>query len=107
MLKMKLQVSSLNKSLFIYIVLEELPIVEAPGHRSVFIGDPKLSDFKQVLMNAGYHAELYGGVLWTCEGMIALKKEEVDGQPRIKLDGVLCDDYFKIRDLLYSQYTIL
>ena len=29
------------------------------------------------------------------------------GEPTLKIDGVLCENYFKIRKLLYSQFRIL
>jgi hypothetical protein len=45
-------------------------------HKSVFIGEVKLYDFKSTLANAGYRSEFYGGVLVvnTPEGPISLKK---------------------------------
>jgi cleavage and polyadenylation specificity factor subunit 2 len=87
--------------------LNEAAEHEIPGHRAVFIGEVRLADFKQVLAQSGYRSEFIGGVLVTAEGTIALKKEEVEGLPRIKIEGVISADYFKIRQLLYSQYTIL
>ena len=78
-----------------------------PGHRAIFIGEVSLANFKEVLQQAGYRADFVGGVLITAEGTIALRKEEVDGLPRIKIEGVISADYFKIRQLLYSQYIIL
>ena len=81
--------------------------MEIPGHRAVFIGEVRLADFKMILINAGYRAEFSGGMLVTADGTVSLKKEEVGGVPRIKIEGTLSDDYFKIRELLYSQYTIL
>lgn len=47
--------------------------VQVPGHASVFIGEPRLSDFKQVLTKAGIQAEFSGGAL-ICNNMVAVKK---------------------------------
>jgi len=88
-------------------LLEEIPSSDVTGHGVSFIGDLKLADLKQVLSTVGYKSELYGGMLVTCEGSIALKKKMVNGQPRIKIEGILSEDYFKIRNLLYSQFKIL
>jgi len=77
------------------------------ARNSVFIGEVKLSDFKQALATAGYKSEFYGGQLLTCDGTISLKRKEKSGHSRIKIEGLISDDYFKIRDLLYSQYTII
>jgi hypothetical protein len=57
--------------------LEEVPATDPrknEGHRVVYIGEVKLADFRQVLTNNGYKSDLYGGILWTCEGTISLKK---------------------------------
>jgi len=78
-----------------------------PGHKAVYIGDVKLNDFKMILQQAGFRAEFYGGALIVGEGNIALRKEEVEGSSGIKIEGVISEDYFKIRQLLYSQYIVL
>uniref|UniRef100_A0A3B3QC40 Cleavage and polyadenylation specificity factor subunit 2 n=1 Tax=Paramormyrops kingsleyae TaxID=1676925 RepID=A0A3B3QC40_9TELE len=83
--------------------LEPLPSNEIPGHQSVFINEPRLSDFKQVLLREGIQAEFVGGVL-VCNNMVAVRRTEAG---RIGLEGCLCDDYFKIRDLLYQQYAVV
>ncbi|CAB1339891.1 unnamed protein product [Coregonus sp. 'balchen'] len=83
--------------------LEPLPAHEIPGHQSVFINEPRLSDFKQVLLREGIQAEFVGGVL-VCNNMVAVRRTEAG---RIGLEGCLCDDYYKIRELLYQQYAVL
>jgi cleavage and polyadenylation specificity factor subunit 2 len=47
---------------------------QPPGHRAVFIGEMKLSDFKQVLTQAGYRAEFFGGALIVGDGSISLRR---------------------------------
>uniref|UniRef100_A0A673AU12 Cleavage and polyadenylation specificity factor subunit 2 n=1 Tax=Sphaeramia orbicularis TaxID=375764 RepID=A0A673AU12_9TELE len=83
--------------------LEPLPTHEIPGHQSVFINEPRLSDFKQVLLREGIQAEFVGGVL-VCNNMVAVRRTEAG---RIGLEGCLCDDYYKIRELLYQQYAVV
>uniref|UniRef100_A0A8C5CNP8 Cleavage and polyadenylation specificity factor subunit 2 n=1 Tax=Gadus morhua TaxID=8049 RepID=A0A8C5CNP8_GADMO len=83
--------------------LEPLPTQEVSGHQSVFINEPRLSDFKQVLLREGIQAEFVGGVL-VCNNMVAVRRTEAG---RIGLEGCLCDDYFKIRELLYQQYAVV
>uniref|UniRef100_A0A803JRS7 Cleavage and polyadenylation specificity factor subunit 2 n=1 Tax=Xenopus tropicalis TaxID=8364 RepID=A0A803JRS7_XENTR len=83
--------------------LEPLPSNEVPGHQSVFMNEPRLSDFKQVLLREGIQAEFVGGVL-VCNNMVAVRRTETG---RIGLEGCLCEDFFKIRELLYEQYAIV
>ncbi|XP_063079658.1 cleavage and polyadenylation specificity factor subunit 2 [Engraulis encrasicolus] len=83
--------------------LEPLPQNEIPGHASVFINEPRLSDFKQVLLREGVQAEFVGGVL-VCNNLVAVRRTEAG---RICLEGLQCDDYYKIRELLYQQYAVV
>uniref|UniRef100_A0A8C1K0V6 Cleavage and polyadenylation specificity factor subunit 2 n=1 Tax=Cyprinus carpio TaxID=7962 RepID=A0A8C1K0V6_CYPCA len=53
--------------------LEPLPAQEVPGHQSVFINEPRLSDFKQVLLREGIQAEFVGGVL-VCNNLVAVRR---------------------------------
>uniref|UniRef100_A0A674F3I0 Cleavage and polyadenylation specificity factor subunit 2 n=1 Tax=Salmo trutta TaxID=8032 RepID=A0A674F3I0_SALTR len=53
--------------------LEPLPAHEIPGHQSVFINEPRLSDFKQVLLREGIQAEFVGGVL-VCNNIVAVRR---------------------------------
>ncbi|XP_076127785.1 cleavage and polyadenylation specificity factor subunit 2 [Alosa pseudoharengus] len=83
--------------------LEPLPASEIPGHQSVFINEPRLSDFKQVLLREGIQAEFVGGVL-VCNNLVAVRRTEAG---RICLEGLQCEDYYKIRELLYQQYAVV
>lgn len=49
------------------------PLFQVPGHSSVFIGEPRLSDFKQVLTRNGIQAEFAGGAL-ICNNVVAVKR---------------------------------
>uniref|UniRef100_A0A4W3HDU5 Cleavage and polyadenylation specificity factor subunit 2 n=1 Tax=Callorhinchus milii TaxID=7868 RepID=A0A4W3HDU5_CALMI len=92
-----------NDDLDVIPTLEPLPPNEVPGHQAVFINEPRLSDFKQVLLREGVQAEFVGGVL-VCNNVVAVRRTETG---RIGLEGCLCEDYYKIRDLLYEQYAIV
>lgn len=70
----------------------------------VFINELKLSDFKQVLLRAGIHAEFSGGILYCNAGSIAVRRNEAG---RINLEGCVCDEYYRVRELLYQQYAIV
>lgn len=82
-------------------------VVPAPHamqpHPAVFINEPKLSDFKQTLVNLGFQAEFSAGVL-ICNNTVAVKKNEAG---RLQLEGALCDDYYRVRQLLYEQFAIV
>lgn len=88
---------------------DKLPHLDAvepetvPPHNAIFINELKLSDFKQVLLNNNIQAEFSEGILY-CGDKLAIKKREAG---RIHLEGILCDEYFKVRDLLYKQYVIM
>lgn len=91
------------------IASENLPHLDAlqpeciRPHDAIFINEFKLSDFKQVLLNNGIQAEFSDGVLY-CNDKVSIRKRD---SWRIHLEGTLCDDYFKVRELLYNQYVIL
>uniref|UniRef100_A0A023GLI5 Cleavage and polyadenylation specificity factor subunit 2 n=1 Tax=Amblyomma triste TaxID=251400 RepID=A0A023GLI5_AMBTT len=84
-------------------ILQPLPPSQVPGHATIFINEIKLSDFKQVLLRNGVQAEFSGGVLY-CNGIVAVRRNEAG---RINIEGCLCEDYFKVREILYQQYAII
>merc|ERR1712062_957368 len=51
-------------------ILMPLQQTQVPGHTAVFINEPKLTDFKQVLIREGILAEFSAGVL-ICNGVVA------------------------------------
>lgn len=53
--------------------LESLPVNQVQGHRAVFVNEPKLSDFKVVLLQEGIQAEFAAGVL-ICNNMVAVRR---------------------------------
>lgn len=84
--------------------LEPLPLNQISGHQTAFINELKLSDFKQVLTKANISSEISGGVLWCCNGTVAVRRHDTG---RVTLEGCLSEDYYNVRDLLYEQYAIV
>jgi cleavage and polyadenylation specificity factor subunit 2 len=78
------------------------------GHDSLFVGDVKLSNFRQVLQEYGLRADFKEGVL-VVNGSIALWRdtESNENGNNIHIDGALSEDYFRVRELLYSQFHLL
>jgi cleavage and polyadenylation specificity factor subunit 2 len=73
-----------------------------PG--SVFLGDLRLSDFRQVLAQEGIPAEFADGVLVCANGKVTVRKG-VD--EKLVVEGALSNEYFDVRSILYHQYQIL
>ncbi|KAL4238067.1 cleavage and polyadenylation specificity factor subunit 2 [Mactra antiquata] len=99
----------IDKSLKLKGGLENVPSLEAAqsnqlqGHMAVYVNEPKLSDFKMVLLQDNIQAEFSAGAL-VCNETIAVRRNETG---RMQLEGAISKDYFKVRDLLYSQYAIV
>lgn len=74
-------------------------------HQTVLVGDLKLSDFRAVLRGHDVEAEFAGasGQL-KCGTTVSLRKM---GGHKVELAGALTEDYYKVRDLLYSQFYVL
>uniref|UniRef100_A0A6G1SDR1 Cleavage and polyadenylation specificity factor subunit 2 n=1 Tax=Aceria tosichella TaxID=561515 RepID=A0A6G1SDR1_9ACAR len=91
------------------VVSEKLPHLEAlepehvPLHNSLFINELQLSKFKKDLIDNGIQAEFSDGVLY-CNNKVSVRRRE---SGRIHLEGTLCDDYFKVRDILYGSYIVI
>lgn len=73
------------------------------GHSCIFLGEIKLTNFREVLLKQGIKAEFKKGFL-ICNDSILLRK---DKNGDIKIEGPAEKDYFKVRDLLYSQYQMI
>lgn len=57
--------------------LEPIDQDKISPHNAVFINELKLSDFKQVLNKNNITSEFSGGVLWCCNGSLALRRVSV------------------------------
>uniref|UniRef100_A0A1B0GEA0 Cleavage and polyadenylation specificity factor subunit 2 n=1 Tax=Glossina morsitans morsitans TaxID=37546 RepID=A0A1B0GEA0_GLOMM len=84
--------------------LESLEADEIPVHNAVLINELKLSDFKQVLMRHNINSEFSGGVLWCCNGTLALRRIDTG---KVTMEGCLSEEYYRIRELLYEQYAFV
>lgn len=94
-------------------VLSLLPLSSTPPtHKSVLVGDLKLADFKQFLASKGIQVEISGGAL-RCGESITLRKvgdssqKGGTGAQQVVIEGPLSEEYYKIRELLYSQFYLL
>ncbi|CAH9121693.1 unnamed protein product [Cuscuta epithymum] len=95
-------------------VLSLLPLSHpAPPHKTVLVGDLKLSDFKQFLASKGMQVEFAGGAL-RCGEYVTLRKIGDASQrgaaastQQIVLEGPLSEEYYTIRECLYSQFYSL
>ncbi|KAH7538031.1 cleavage and polyadenylation specificity factor subunit 2 isoform X1 [Ziziphus jujuba] len=90
------------------------PISTAPPpHKSVLVGDLKMANFKQFLADNGVQVEFSGGAL-RCGEYVTLRKVGDashkgggSGTQQIVIEGPLCEEYYKIREYLYSQFYLL
>jgi hypothetical protein len=72
-------------------------------HGGIFIGDVQLSAVKAALATAGISASFQAGRLLVRGGLV-VSREGGDGG--LMVQGPLCEDYFKVRDTVYSLYNI-
>lgn len=93
--------------------LQPMASAAAP-HKPVLVGDLKMQDFKQFLASKGVQVEFAGGGALRCGEYVTLRKVGPTGQKggasgpqQILIEGPLCEDYYKIRDYLYSQFYLL
>ncbi|XP_026490952.1 probable cleavage and polyadenylation specificity factor subunit 2 [Vanessa tameamea] len=88
---------------------DEMMSLEAGGgacapHTASFINSVRLSELRAALAKLGLNAEFSAGALECCNGTIAIRRLE---NGRVALEGVLSEEYFKIRELLYDQFAIV
>ncbi|CAM6100385.1 unnamed protein product [Calypogeia fissa] len=85
-------------------MLPLLPLSNTPPpHKAVYVGDLRLPDLKQLLATKGVQAEFAGGVL-RCGDNISVRRS---GGQQLVIEGPLSEDYYRIRELLYSQFYML
>jgi len=86
-------------------------ISAAAGYGGVFIGDVKLSELKKALELVGIPSEFYGGALH-CAGRVVVTRRGGggggggDGGYGLSVEGALCSEYYKVREVAYSLYHI-
>ncbi|CAI2353228.1 unnamed protein product [Caenorhabditis sp. 36 PRJEB53466] len=84
-------------------VLEPVRSLKGPIHASVFVNDPKLTDFKNYLVDKGYKAEFVGGNL-LIDGTCSIRRQETG---MFKMDCAITKQYYLIRKLFYDQFAVL
>ncbi|KAM3727853.1 putative cleavage and polyadenylation specificity factor subunit [Dirofilaria immitis] len=83
--------------------LEPVLSANIPPHQAVFVNDPKLSDVKQLLASNGFRAEFSSGVLYI-NNIVSIRRNEAG---RFHVEGCACEDYYKIRDIVYAQFAVV
>ncbi|KAJ1561819.1 cleavage and polyadenylation specificity factor subunit 2 [Cladochytrium tenue] len=98
-------------------VLDVLPVEHRRAHRPTLVGDVRLSEFRRVLVGAGFEAEFVAGALVVNGGSVAVRRPAatsgaVSGAAlnpasggRLVLEGGLGPDYFRVRRLLYAEHA--
>ena len=69
----------------------------------VFVGDLKLSEFRNICHRAGLQTDFYAGDLVLNQAVVVKKSDS--GQ--LTLEGALSPTYYRVRELLYGQHAIL
>eukprot|EP00879_Flechtneria_rotunda_P022632 GHRR01023899.1.p1 GENE.GHRR01023899.1~~GHRR01023899.1.p1 ORF type:complete len:241 (+),score=88.55 GHRR01023899.1:369-1091(+) len=82
----------------------EPDVVACGDHGGIFIGNVKLSEVKQALAAAGIPSEFRGGGRLVAAGVLVVRRDGPEGQ--LIMEGPLCADYFRVRDVVYSQYNV-
>ncbi|XP_030038036.1 probable cleavage and polyadenylation specificity factor subunit 2 [Manduca sexta] len=83
-----------------------LEAAESAGaaHAAAFVNTARLSELRAALARLGLGAEFSGGALECCNGSLAIRRLE---NGRVALEGVLSEEYYKVRELLYDQFAIV
>ncbi|XP_078435387.1 cleavage and polyadenylation specificity factor 100 [Wolffia australiana] len=94
--------------------LSLLPLSSPPSpHKSVLVGDLKLADLKQLLSSKGIQVEFSGGALRCGEHVTVRKvgdsaqKGGATGTQQVVVEGPLSEEFYKIREHLYSMFYVL
>ena len=74
-------------------------------HEPILLSDGKmkLDVMKQVLGKAGFQAKFRGGML-VCNDGVVLKRAMNN---KVVMEGALSKNYYRIRALLYEQFTLV
>ncbi|XP_060805281.1 probable cleavage and polyadenylation specificity factor subunit 2 [Amyelois transitella] len=84
--------------------LEPAPSNSVTPHAAAFINSVRLSELRSAIAKLGLNAEFSGGALECCNGTLAIRRLE---NGRVALEGVLSEEYYKVRELLYEQFAIV
>ncbi|XP_053613296.1 probable cleavage and polyadenylation specificity factor subunit 2 [Plodia interpunctella] len=84
--------------------LEPAPAHLVAPHAAAFVNSVRLSELRAAVAKLGLSAEFSGGALECCNGTLAIRRLE---NGRVALEGVLSEEYYKVRELLYDQFAIV
>lgn len=85
-------------------VMMSLEPAEGSAHQASFVNSVRLAEVRAALAKHGLSAEFVGGALECCNGTLAIRR--MDGG-RVALEGVLSEEYYKVREILYDQFAIV
>ncbi|KAI8810158.1 beta-lactamase-like protein [Cladochytrium replicatum] len=98
-------------------VLDMLPPERRPAHHPLLVGDLQLSEFRKVLTEHGIPSRFESKALVVNDTVVVRKAAPAPGgsgnqagQGTVQefvLEGPISADYFKVRELLYSQHAVL
>ncbi|CAD6190076.1 unnamed protein product [Caenorhabditis auriculariae] len=103
-LKSRAKQHSLRERLRGNLMLEVLTSKEIPCHEAVYVNDPKLSEFKNVLVEKGYKAEFQAGSLQINGGAFSIRRADTGS---FSLEGAFSKDYYSLRNIFYEQFAVL
>lgn len=97
--------------------IDLVPNTYRRAHKSVIIGNPKLSEFRKILQDKGFNTRFAAGKLLV-NGKVVVRKDTKStttatsagggaGGGSLVIEGVLGSVYYDVRRLLYSQLTVL
>ncbi|KAF0698246.1 Aste57867_11121 [Aphanomyces stellatus] len=80
-------------------------VAEQEFHTPMLLSQGKvtLATMKTLLARAGFEANFYGGML-VCDDGVVLKRSRNN---EVIIEGTLSTSYYRIRDILYQQYTLV
>jgi len=90
-----------------FATLQPAPYEKIQGHTAVFLGNIKFAELKRFLITKGHNADFHGGIMVCDDRRVTIRKEVNEKRAKIRVQGTLCSQYFKVRDLIYEQYSIL
>ncbi|XP_052756428.1 probable cleavage and polyadenylation specificity factor subunit 2 [Galleria mellonella] len=73
-------------------------------HAAAFVNSLRLSELRAAVARLGLTAEFTAGALECCNGTLAIRRLD---NGRVALEGVLSEEYYKVRELLYDQFAIV
>lgn len=85
-------------------MLEEVSGTAMTERPAVFLGGPRMADLRKAIVKEGIPAEFINGILVCDDGTVNIRK--VSDQ-QVSINGAIGESYFKIRTIVYDQYTIL